>query len=127
MNCRQCGHILNNNQTFCPNCGTKVEQGQIVNNNNMYQNNQFQVMNNQMYGQNNRHKKIRYHWEYGCFCIFMFWLPYFVKGFISLYASPSVTQSFKTFTTICTFIGLCTIPVFIIEAIIYSIRVKKSR
>ena len=139
MNCRQCGHILNNNQTFCPNCGTKVEQGQIVNNNNMYQNNQFQGMNNQMYGQNmmnnqmygqnnyNRPKKIRYHWEYGCFCIFMFWLPYFVKGFISLYASPSVTQSFKTFTTICTFIGLCTIPVFVIEAIIYSIRVKKNR
>ena len=127
MNCRQCGHILNNNQTFCPNCGTKVEQGQIVNNNNMYQNNQFQGMNNQMYGQNNKPKKIRYHWEYGCLCIFIFWLPYFVKGFISLYASPSVIQSFQTFTTICTFIGLCTIPVFVIEAIVYSIKVKKSR
>ncbi len=144
MNCRQCGHILSSNQMFCPNCGTKVEQGQVVNNNNMYeqQNNQFQgmnnqmyqqqnMMNNQMYGQNQyqQPKKVRYHWEYGCLCIFIFWVPYFVKGFISLFASPSVTQSsfFQTFSTICTFIGLCTVPVFVIEAIIYSIKVKKNR
>ena len=55
MNCRQCGHILSSNQMFCPNCGTNVEQGQVVNNNNMYeqQNNQFQGMNNQMYQQQN--------------------------------------------------------------------------
>ena len=72
MNCRQCGHILNNNQTFCPNCGTKVEQGQVVNNNNMYeqQNNQFQGMNNQMYQQQNiflEHKKREiYNYIYQC-------------------------------------------------------------
>lgn len=128
MNCRQCGHILSSNQMFCPNCGTKAEQGQIVNNNNMYeqQNNQFQGMNNQMYQQP---KKVRYHWEYGCLCIFIFWVPYFVAGIISLFASPSVLQSslYKTFSTICTFIGLCTVPVFVIEAIVYSIKAKKNR
>lgn len=144
MNCRQCGHILSSNQMFCPNCGTKAEQGQIVNNNNMYeqQNNQFQgmnnqmyqqqnMMNNQMYGQNQyqQPKKVRYHWEYGCLCIFIFWVPYLVAGIISLFASPSVLQSslYKTFSTICTFIGLCTVPVFVIEAIVYSTKAKKNR
>lgn len=142
MNCRQCGQMLNSNQMFCPNCGTRVEQGQIVDNNNMYQNNQFQgmnnqmyqqqnMMNNQMYGQNKyqQHKNVRYHWEYGCLCIFIFWVPYFITAIISLFADTSVLQSslYKTFSSICVFIGLCTVPVFVIEAIVYSIKVKKNR
>lgn len=144
MYCRQCGQMLNSNQMFCPNCGTRVEQGQIVNNNNMYeqQNNQFQgmnnqmyqqqnMMNNQMYGQNQyqQPKKVRYHWEYGCLCIFIFWVPYLVAGIISLFADTSVLQSslYKTFSSICVFIGLCTVPVFVIEAIVYLIKVKKNR
>ena len=133
MNCRQCGHILNSNQMFCPNCGTSVEQGQVVDNNNMYgqQNNQFQGMNNQMYGQNQyqQPKKVRYHWEYGCLCIFIFCVPYIIAAIISFFADTSVLQSslYKTFSSICVFIGLCTIPVFVIEAIVYSIKVKKNR
>jgi uncharacterized membrane protein YvbJ len=138
MNCKQCGHILNSNQIFCPNCGTKVEQGQVVNNNDMYNqqnmmNNQMyqqqNMMNNQMNGQYQKPKKTRYHWEYGCLCFFIFWVPYLIAGTISLFASPSVIQSsfFQIFQTICTLIGLCTIPVFVIEAIIYSNKVKKNR
>ncbi len=118
MYCRQCGQMLNSNQMFCPNCGTRVEQGQIVDNNNMYGQNKYQ-----------QHKNVRYHWEYGCLCIFIFWVPYFITAIISLFADTSVLQSslYKTFSSICVFIGLCTVPVFVIEAIVYSIKVKKNR
>lgn len=120
MNCRQCGQMLNANQVFCENCGTKVEQGQVVNNN-MYQ------QNNQMYQQNQyQQPKIRYHWEYGCLCIFIFLIPYFLGAIISFFPDTSIIQSsfYKGFRSICALIGLCTVPVFIIEAIVYSIRVK---
>ena len=145
MNCKQCGHILNSNQMFCPNCGTKVEQGQVVNNNDMYNqqnmmNNQMyqqqNMMNNQMNGQYQKPKKTRYHWEYGCLCFFIFCLPFLIAGTISLLTFSNsnditlrITQSplYKIFSTICILIGLCTIPVFVIEAIIYSNKVKKNR
>ena len=133
MNCKQCGHMLNSNQAFCPNCGTKVEQGQVISNN-MYQQNMNNQMNNQYQYQNmnnmqQNNKKVRYHWEYGCLCFVAFWIPFLILFILSFTSGDvsSIKDStlFTLFQTICVILGLCTVPAFIISAIVYSVKVKK--